>query len=61
MPKEEMMDAVVKFLKAQGESEKKCEENFTCPLCGGIAWWGRASINGHLHAGCEGCDFRIIQ
>ena len=34
---------------------------FTCPLCGGKAVGVKASINGHIHASCDGCGIKIMQ
>ena len=58
---DEILSAAQAMYIAQEEAEKKGEENFVCPLCGGVAWWGRSSYNGHLHMGCNNCDFRIMQ
>lgn len=61
MEEEMFMDGIAKFMKAQQEAEKNGEEEFTCPLCGGEAWWGRSSYNNHLHCGCKKCDVMIMQ
>lgn len=61
MASEEFYKNDVPFFKAIEEAEKKGEEDFTCPLCGGKAWWGRSKINNHLHAHCDGCNFTIMQ
>ena len=58
---DKVLDAVQKFYEAQRKAEEIGQEEFTCPLCGGTAWWGRSTINNHLHCGCDGCDFRVIQ
>ena len=50
-----------KFMSAQEEAEKFQREHFTCPLCGGPAWWGRSEINNHLHTGCQKCGFRMME
>lgn len=50
-----------KFIEAQKEAEKFQREHFTCPLCGGPAWWGRSEYNNHLHTGCQKCGFRIME
>ena len=57
---ERILNKDFKFMEARLEAEKKGEREFTCPLCGGHAWWGRASINNHLHCGCRDCGYRII-
>ncbi len=49
------------FLSAQKEAEKQGKNEFTCPLCGGRAKWVRYSLNDHLHAGCEKCEFYIME
>lgn len=49
------------FMRAQKEAEKSGKKEFTCPLCGGEAWWGRAPSNGHLHCGCRKCGFRLME
>lgn len=58
---EEFTDRMFLFLSAQKEAEKKGQEEFTCPLCGGEAWWGRAPLNGHLHCGCLKCKISIME
>lgn len=58
---DEIVSAIDAYHKAQEEAEKKGEENFVCPLCGGVAWWCRSSYNGHLRMGCENCDFLLMQ
>lgn len=40
-------DSLFKFLEAQDKAEKRQEDSFTCPLCGGVAVWGRAKENNH--------------
>lgn len=49
------------FLSAQKEAEKQGKHEFTCPICGGRAKWVRYSLNDHLHAGCEKCEFYIME
>lgn len=56
-----MTKRIVLFMKAQMEAEKKGEEEFVCPLCGGEAWWGRSSYNNHLHCGCRKCGFKMME
>lgn len=52
-------------IKAFTDALKKAEEHggqeFTCPLCGATAVWGRAPGNNHLHCGCRGCGFTIME
>lgn len=52
---------VSKFLKAQQKAEEAGEKQFKCPLCGGDAWWERSSYNRHLHCGCKGCGFLMME
>lgn len=54
-------ESIIKFLKAQHEAEEAGKEEFTCPVCGGNARWGRAALNGHLHCGCEKCGMKVIE
>ena len=56
-----VVQAVLEFLKAQQKAEETGEKQFKCPLCGGDAWWQRSSYNGHLHCGCEGCGFLMME
>ena len=58
---DEEMDDIFKYLKAQQEAEEQGKEEFTCPICGGQAFWGRSSINNHLHSRCENCGIRVMQ
>lgn len=55
------VDEVIAFMNAQQEAEAEGREEFTCPLCGGTAIWGRARGNNHLHCGCKGCGFRMME
>lgn len=55
------IDMIIAFMKAQGEAEQEGRHEFTCPLCGGKAEWGRARGNNHLHCGCKGCGFRMME
>lgn len=57
----EMMEALGDFLAALSEAQERGEREFTCPLCGGKAFWGRSPGNGHIHAGCDGCGMRIME
>lgn len=57
----DIIDKITSFMKAQQEAEQEGRHEFTCPLCGGKAEWGRARDNNHLHCGCKGCGFRIVE
>ena len=57
----EIIDKLIAFMQAQQEAEKEGLEEFTCPLCGGTAEWGRARVNNHLHCGCKGCGFSMVE
>ena len=58
---ETLHDNLFKFLEAQDEAEKRQEDFFTCPLCGGVAVWRRAKENNHLYTRCQSCGFGLIQ
>ena len=58
---EKLNKEVCMFLDAQDKAEQKGEHEFTCPLCGGKAYWSRSSYNNHLHAKCNGCDMVIME
>lgn len=53
--------AICVFLKAQAQAETDGRQKFTCPLCGGAAWWSRNDVNGHLWCGCQGCGFGMME
>lgn len=55
------IDLIIKFMMAQQKAEEKGEHTFTCPLCGNEAHWSRVTGNGHLHAACKGCGFRMAE
>lgn len=55
------IEELIKFMKAQQEAEERGEQEFTCPICGAVASWGRAKSNNHLHCGCNGCGFSMIE
>lgn len=57
----EIHEDILLFLKAQDEAEERKEESFICPLCGGVAIWGRSRENNHLYAWCRGCGFKLIE
>ena len=56
----DVFEKIIAFLKAQEDAEEVGVHEFKCPICGARAWWGRAG-NGHLHSGCDGCGFRIVE
>lgn len=50
------------FLDAAMEATKDCNyAEFQCPLCEKTAHAGKASINGHVHAACDGCGMNFMQ
>lgn len=51
----DFLDAAIKATEDSNYAE------FECPLCGKIAKAGKASINGHVHAACEGCGMNFMQ
>ena len=55
------MDEIISFMQAQQEAEEAGKHEFTCPICGGVAVWGRSEYNNHLHCGCKGCGFRMVE
>lgn len=52
-------DRIFSILKAQDEAEDNGKEEFTCPLCGGEAYWFRSMYNNHLHIRCKNCSMRM--
>lgn len=56
----EAEDRMFTFMKARQEAEAAGKKHFTCPLCGGDAWWARATINNHLRTRCNGCRISIM-
>ena len=56
----EAEEKLTTFLEARAKAEKEGQIHFTCPLCGGDAWWGRARLNNHLRSKCRGCGFSIM-
>ncbi len=57
---QEVESQMFTFMKARQEAEKAGKKYFTCPLCGGEAWWERATINNHLRCRCNGCGISIM-
>lgn len=50
------------FLDAAMEATEDCDyAEFQCPLCKNTAYARKASINGHVHAACNGCGMNFIQ
>ena len=58
---DDILSRLKPFLAAQTQAEAAEKSTFKCPLCGGLAWWGRAETNGHLHTGCESCGIKIME
>lgn len=60
---EDMAKKMVTFMKVAQDVIKEVDKQyeFTCPLCGGDAIGGKASINNHIHAKCNKCNFSIMQ
>lgn len=58
---EEWMADIFKYLKAEIEAVEKGEQEFTCPLCGGDAFWVRSPYNGHKHSGCRKCGMKVME
>lgn len=52
---------VLAMLEAWQAAESRGDKTFTCPLCGGLVEWQRASCNGHLRIECSKCKIRLIQ
>lgn len=54
---------VFKSLRKEIGSLKKGEsKKVQCPLCGAADMSiGKSAYNGHLHIGCDGCGFYIVQ
>ena len=59
--KAKIVKQMMAYDAAQKEAEKAGKHEFTCPLCGGNAWWERAKINNHLHTFCDKCGFGFMQ
>lgn len=59
---ESVINNMFLFLEAQKKAEENGKEEFTCPICGGKAIWGRATgYNNHLHTRCNDCGFAIME
>ena len=61
MTDDEFMDSIMKYIKAEIEAIEKGEQEFTCPLCGGDAFWVRSPYNGHKHSGCRKCGMKVME
>lgn len=61
MENDDFIIQLTTFMKAQQEAEEAGETEFTCPLCGAKAMWGRSPYNNHLHCGCKGCGIRMME
>ena len=57
----DIIDDIKVFMEAQQTAEKHGKQEFACPLCGATAIWGRSSNNNHLHCGCRGCGFTMME
>ena len=55
------MEEIFKFIEAQAQAEADGKNEFTCPICGGVAWWYRAEYNNHIHSGCNNCGFKMME
>ena len=55
------MEDIISFLQAQQAAEEAGEVEFTCPICGAVAVWARSEYNNHLHCGCIGCGFLMME
>ena len=55
------IDMIIAFMAARQEAEQEGQHEFTCPLCDGEAVWSRVPGNNHLHCGCRGCGFRMME
>ena len=56
---DETMESLFKFLRAEQKAEEEGKQEFTCPLCGGKAWWARSSYNNHKHTSCTKCGMYV--
>ena len=61
MDNDEFMDRIVLFMSAQQQAEEEGKREFECPLCGGLAWWGRENCNNHLRSSCPKCGFKMME
>ena len=60
---EEMAKKILLFMNTAKDVIKETDKQykFVCPLCGGEAVGGKVSINNHIHAQCNKCNFSIMQ
>ena len=50
---------LARLLSAQAKAERRKEETFRCLVCGGEAYWGRASGNIRRLCGCKSCGMYL--
>lgn len=48
-----------RFLSAQQEAERRGEETFPCPVCGGRCRWSRQPGTGRLVCDCPDCGMYL--
>lgn len=61
---EDEIAEMMKFLTAAMDASKYAVDGkftFECPLCGCEVIGTVSSYNGHVHAGCTGCDANFMQ
>lgn len=60
-----MFEKFEKWIKAETEASENLKrgetKQFTCPICGGDAFVGKSSYNGHKLSYCRNCKMRIIE
>ena len=56
---DEIVESLLKYLKAEQQAEEEGKKEFVCPLCGGTAWWLQSDYNGHKHSRCTKCGFYV--
>lgn len=55
------LETILNLFKLIPETKVGEVVTFKCPECGGIAKAIRSEYNGHFHAQCSECDFRVIE
>lgn len=50
---------LLRLLTAQAQAEEREEAVFSCPVCGGEAYWSRGYENGRLLCGCKKCGMYL--
>lgn len=58
---DDFIEKLKAFMEAQQAAEEEGRQEFTCPLCGEKAMWGRSPYNNHLHCSCKGCGIRMME